>query len=194
MKKVVLSVLLMSSVLPAMAESNFSAELLLGKADQELSVGSYSISGDSTSVGIRGIYSLNENFSVEGTYQSYGETDETYIDSYEDTINDKLSTSALSLGIKGIIPLNNGVSLNARAGISFWDAELKETDSYYPGVIFVGDDNGNDFYYGIGGQYDINPQMFIGVEYTMTKMAISTEGVSADLDVKNISLSLGYKF
>jgi len=194
MKKVVLSVLLMSSVLPAMAENNFSAELLLGMADQELSANGQSTSGDDTSFGVRGAYSLNENFSVEGAYQSYGETDDTYIDEFGDTINDKLSSTALSLGIKGILPLDNGVSLNARAGISFWDAEIKETDSAFPGETFKGDDNGNDLYYGIGAQYQINPQIFIGVEYTMTKMGISTEGVSADFDVKNISLSLGYKF
>ena len=194
MKKVVLSVLLMSSVLPAMAENNFSAELLLGMADQELSANGLSTSGDDTSFGVRGAYSLNENFSLESAYQSYGETDDTYIDSFGDTINNKLSSTALSLGIKGVIPLDNGLSLNARVGISFWDAEIKETDSAFPGETFKGDDNGNDLYYGIGAQYQINPQIFIAAEYTMTKMGISEAGLSADFDVKNISLSLGYKF
>jgi opacity protein-like surface antigen len=194
MKKVVLSVLLMSSVLPAVAENNFSVELLLGMADQELSADGLSTSGNDTSFGIRGAFSLSENFAIEGAYQSYGETDDTYIDDFGDTINDKLSSTALSVGVKGIIPFNNGVSLNARAGISFWDVELEETDSYFPGQTFKADDNGNDLYYGLGAQYDINSQVTVGLEYTITKMGISTEGVSADFDVKNISLSLGYKF
>ncbi|MBL0710025.1 MAG: outer membrane beta-barrel protein [Colwellia sp.] len=141
MKKVVLSVLLMSSALPVMAESDFSAELLLGMADQELSAGGQSTSGDDISFGIRGAYSLNENFSVEAAYQSYGETDDTYIDDWGDTINDKLSSTALNLGFEGILPLENGFSLNARVGISFWDAELKETDSSLPGETSKGDDS-----------------------------------------------------
>ena len=58
----------------------------------------------------------------------------------------------------------------------------------------LADDNGNDLYYGFGAQYNINSQVTVGLEYTITKMGISTEGVSADFDVKNMSLSLGYKF
>lgn len=194
MKKVVLSVLLMSSALPVMAENNLSAELLVGKANQELSANGYSTSGDDVSFGIRGLYSLSENFSIEGAYHTYGETDDTYIDGFGDVINDKLSSTALSLGVKGILPLNNGISLNARAGMSFWDAELKETDSAFPGYTFKSDDNGNDIYYGFGAQYDINSQVTVGLEYTIINMGISSEGISADFDVKNISLSLGYKF
>jgi len=192
MKKVVFSVLLMSSTLPVIAENNLSAELLLGIADQELSASGYSTASYDTSFGIRGSHSLSENFSVEGIYHSYCEANYTYTDKFGDTITDKLNPAALSLGIKGILPLNNGVSVNARIGVSFWGAEIKHTDSAYPGEIFKSEDSGTDLYYGIGAQYQVNSQLFIGVEYTKTKMSISTEVLSDDLDIKNISFSLGY--
>jgi opacity protein-like surface antigen len=177
-----------------MAENNLSAELLFGTVNQEFTNNGYSKSGDDLSFGIRGTYSLIESFSIEGAYQIHGEIDDTYIDGFGDTINEKLSSTALSLGLKGILSLDYGISLNARVGVSFWDVEAKETDSSLPGEIFKSDDNGNDLYYGFGAQYDINSQVTFGLEYTITKMSISTDTVSADYDVKNISLSLGYKF
>jgi OOP family OmpA-OmpF porin len=194
MNKLVLSILLISPVLPVMAENNLSAELLFGTVNQEFTNNGYSKSGDDLSFGIRGTYSLIESFSIEGAYQIHGEIDDTYIDGFGDTINEKLSSTALSLGLKGILSLDYGISLNARVGVSFWDVEAKETDSSLPGEIFKSDDNGNDLYYGFGAQYDINSQVTFGLEYTITNMGISTETVSADYDVKNISLSLGYKF
>jgi OOP family OmpA-OmpF porin len=194
MNKLVLSILLISPALPVMAENNLSAELLFGSANQEFSNNGYSKSGDDLSFGIRGTYSLIENLSIEGAYQIHGKIDDTYIDGFGDTINETLSSTALSLGLKGILPVDYGISLNARVGVALWDVEAKETDSSLPGEIFKSDDNGNDLYYGFGAQYDINSQVTFGLEYTITNMGISTETVSADYDVKNISLSLGYKF
>lgn len=193
-RNIIFGLLLGSSSLSVFAENNTSAEILFGMADQEISANGASGSGDDVSFGIRGGISLNQNVSAELSYHNYGEADDTYIDNFGDTINDKLTTTAFNLGIKGVLPLENGLSLNARIGVSFWDTELEQTDSFFPGQIFKADDDGKDLYYGIGAQYDINPNIYVGGEYTLTKMDISTEGVSADLDVDNISLSLGFKF
>ncbi len=95
---------------------------------------------------------------------------------------------ALYLGVKDILPLNNGITLNVRAGISFCDAEIRETDSASPGQIFSTDESGNDIHHSAGAQYDINSQISVGLEYTITNMGVSTESiftVSADFDVKN---------
>ena len=194
MKKLVLSILLIPAALPVMAENNLSAALLLGTANQEFSKNGASKSGDDLSFGIRGGYLLSENLSIEGAYHIHGEIDDTYIDGFGDTINEKISSRSLGFGVKGLLPLDYGISLNARVGVSFWDVEAKETDSSLPGEVFKSDDNDNDLYYGFGAQYDINSQTTVGLEYTITNMEISTETVSANFDVTNISLSLGYKF
>lgn len=196
MKRLTLVLALTTTALPSFAESNFSGELLLGTADQETKIsGGSSASGDDTSIGIRGAYQFNENIAIELAYQNYGEADDTYIDEFGDTINDKFETTSINLGVKGILPLENGFSLNGRLGVAMWDYELKETDSSFPGVVFNLDDDGTDFYYGIGAQYDFKENVYIGIEYTITEIDLSLLGiVSADHEVKNFSLSIGSKF
>jgi opacity protein-like surface antigen len=189
-RNIIVGVLLGSSALYASAENKLSAEILLGMANQEISTSDTSPSGDDISIGFRGAMSLHKNISAEISYHNYGEADDIHIDGFGDTINSKWTTTAFNLGAKGIFPLDNGVSLNARLGISIWDTELKFTDSSIPGQEFKAEDDGTDLYYGIGAEYDINSNMYVGAEYTLTKMNIST----ADSDVNNLSLSLGYKF
>jgi len=195
MKNLALGLLLASSALPVFAEGNFSAEFLYGTADQKSSIKD----GDSTdgadlSVGIRGAYKINGNIAFELAYQDYGETDDVYIDDFSDTINDKVSSSAFNIGAKGIVPFDSGFSLYGRIGLSFWGIDIKETDSSLPGEELKVDDSGNDYYYGLGFQYDITPQFVIGTEYTITEMDVSVLNLSIENKVKKLSLALGYKF
>lgn len=196
MKKIILGILLTSCALPVLAESNFSGELLAGRAEQETSTDSFdwNTSGNDISLGIRAALKVNPNLAFELAYQDYGETDDTYTDLYGDTITDKVSSSAVNMGVKGIIPFEGGFSLHGRIGLSLWQAEIKETDSAFPGETFKADDDGSDLYYGLGLQYDISPEFVVGVEYAYTDMDVSIEGISVDHEVKNLSLSLGYKF
>ncbi len=198
MKQRLLGLLLAVCALPAMAEDRFTAEILLGTADQKSTAKfdgvTSSISGDDLSVGIRGAFSLNRYLALELAYHNYGEIDESYIDEFGDSINDKVSATAFNAGVKGILPFDNGISLYGRAGVSFWDVEARSTDSYFPGEVFKVDDDGSDAYVGIGLQYNLTPKLIIGAEYTITTMGLSVEGISVDHEVKNLSLSLGYRF
>ncbi|MFC1750416.1 porin family protein [Pseudomonadota bacterium] len=197
MKKYTLALVLATTALPSFAESNFSGELLFGTADQktEISSLSSSSSGDDTSIGIRGAYQFNERIAIELAFHNYGETDDTYIDSFGDTINDKIETTSINIGVKGVLPLENGFSLAGRLGVAMWDYTLNETDSSLPGFVINSEDDGTDIYYGIGAQYDFNEKVFVGMEYTITEMDVSLFGiVAADHEVKNFSLSVGSKF
>lgn len=192
-KNIIVGAVLISFALPAYAENMNSAEILLGMAEQKVSDKFVSISGDDSSFGIRGSISLNNNFSTELSYQNYGETVDADTSDLGGIYKDKLKTSAFNFGIKSVITLGNSFFLNARIGISFWDFEYKATSSEWP-EVFKSKDNGNNVYYGIGAQYNINSNIFAGVEYALTKMVISSNGANADIDVNNTSLSLGYKF
>lgn len=195
MKKLTLGLLLTAATLPAMAESKFSAELLLGQADQESDVAGFKLgSGDDMSYGIRGSYLANKNIALELAYQNYGETDKSYPEE-GGTTSEMLSSSAITLGVKGILPFDNGFSLHARAGLSVWDYKVAVTNTAFleEGVSLK--DDGNDLYYGIGMQYAINPQLSIGAEYTMTEMgATVADVVSIDNEVKNLGLTLSFNF
>ena len=198
MKKLILASLVGLTSLPVAADSNFSAEFLLGKTDQEARTDYGDVEGDDTSIGIRGGYSINENVTLELSYNNYGEIDKSYIDEYGDYINDKVSTTSMNFGVKGSIPLNNGLSIYARIGLSLWDVEFEETDSFYPGETFKGDDSGNDIYYGLGLQYQINDKAFIGAEYTLSEYGVKLggdfQGLDADVDIKTFALSIGLNF
>ena len=72
-----LAVAFTTTALPAAADNGFSAEFLLGSADQEFtasdSIDSIKLSDNSTSYGLRGVYQFNDYFGVELAYQESGE-------------------------------------------------------------------------------------------------------------------------
>lgn len=193
MKRIAVGLLLAAASVSTQAESGASAELMVGLAEQTTDFDGYeSTSGDDVSVGVRGIYSFNQNFALEVAFQDYGEIDDTYIDEYGDTINDRVATSALTAGMKGSIPLQSGLTLSARLGLASWDLDYRGTDSAFPGEIFSASDDGSDLYYGAGLQFDLNQVLYIGAEYTITEMGLSI--ASADHEVSNLSIFVGYSF
>lgn len=208
----------------AESQPGFSAELLFGQADQESDFTDLNgkLDGDDTSLGFRTAYQFNRNFAIEVAYKQHGTIDESesYSDSfdwmgwgvvdYTETYETEIETKSIDLGFKGIIPLNDNFALIGRAGISRWDYELTAKYSYferytdYTDSSFDGtysesiseseDDSGTDFYYGIGIEYQFSEHVFAGFEYTITKFDASIGTLDVDQTIKNMSLSLGYKF
>lgn len=183
MKKTALAILLASMAMPSFAAldtTGFSGEVLLGSAEHELSGGGVSFSDDVYSYGIRGAYQINENFAVEVGYQDLGEA-EFKVDGV--TIA-QMDISALTLGVKGMYPLQNGLSVVGRFGLSSISAEASASGT-------SASDDANELYFGIGGQYDINEQFYVGVEYLFASSDIAGE---LDYDIGNLSLSAGIRF
>ena len=143
---------------------------MLGFAEQELSDSNLSISGDDRSYGARLTYAFNTSFAIEFSYQNYGEAEDTFVDSFGDTIKDRWESDALSVGIKGSLPIGEDFNLIGRLGISKWDIKFTETDSAFSGVIFSATDERNDIYAGVGIEFNINETIFSNIEFTMTNM------------------------
>lgn len=195
MKKVLTGALLTIFSVAALAETGFSADLLLGRAEQESSISGFgSTSGTDTSFGIRGAYTLNPNIAFELGYHDYGQTNDRYIDQFGDAITDKVSTTAINAGVKVLSDLDSKLSVHGRLGLSLWDAEIEETDSFFAGQVFKASDDGADIYYGVGAQYLIAPRLRLGAEYTLTDMEPSLYGISVDHEVSNFALSLSYRY
>lgn len=195
MKKLFLGLVIATLSMPVLAETNTSLEVLLGSAKQTTDFNDGTTSSDSdTSLGLRAAIAFHPNIAVEIGYHNFGETDDTYIDSWGDTLNDKVSTNAASLGLKGILPLNNQISVNARVGMSRWSLEAKETDTAFPGVVFEYEDKGTDFYYGIGAQFKLNENFSLGAEYTITPISVSDTALDIDHEIENFAISVGYSF
>jgi len=203
---VILAVACATTALPAAADNGFSAEFLLGSADQEFtasdSVDSIKLSDNSTSYGVRGVYQFNDYFGVELGYQESGEGKESFVDEFDATIGTEFETRQINVGVKGMIPLEGGLSLVGRLGLSSWDFDADLTDSDFPGVVAELSDSGSDLYYGVGGQYRFSDTLYVGLEYTMLNVDLSlgdvfddpTDPVRAEHDVNSIMLSVGWTF
>ena len=203
---VILAVAFATTALPAAADNGFSAEFLLGSADQELtasdSVDSIKLSDNSTSYGVRGVYQFNDYFGVELGYQESGEGKKSFVDEFDATIGTEFETRQINVGVKGMLPLQGGFSLVGRLGLSSWDFDADLTDSDFPGVVAELSDSGSDLYYGVGGQYRFSDKLYMGLEYTMLNVDLGlgdvfddpTDPVRAEHDVNSIMLSVGWTF
>lgn len=196
MKKVVLGLVLAAASVEVFAQdTGIYGEVLLGNAEQEAKVEGYpSLSGDDLSFGVRGGFNFNSNFALEIAYQNYGEAEESYIDEVGNDINDKFGASAFGAGVKASIPFENGFSISARLGLSLWDIDIDETDSSAPGEVFSLEEDGNDFYYGIGAQFNVSSNFHVGAEYTITELDVSIGDASFDHEIRNVGVFVGYRF
>ncbi len=110
--------------------------------------------------------------------------------------NFETDTSAFNVGVKGAIPLGAGISLNGRLGLSKWNIDIEDTNTY-PATPEDNEsdsysENGVDLYAGIGAQLDINDSFFIGAEYSYLSMGFDDS--DASFDIRNLALTAGLKF
>lgn len=195
MKKILPLALAAAMTTPAFAQSPFSAEVLLGNYSNKAEFGGQSGSSESsTGVGLRGVWTFHPNFAIEGAYQNFGEAKWQEIDA-GDLLTEKVETSALTLGVKGVYPINERFSLHARIGLAFWDIDVEFTDSGFPQDNFSFSDDGNDVYFGLGGEYQINSNFYAGVAYNYLKADISVLGIaSVDYTINGVQAYIGYRF
>ena len=194
MKKIALSLsivipsLLLSA--PTLSQQGFYTELSAGSVKSKAQIDSvvtYSLiyldntetttesyseteSYDSTSLGLRLGYQFNEYIAIEAGYHNYGEAKDNYIDEFDDTINVKISSSAVSFGIKGSLPISDHFSIFARTGMAKWDFKSSFTDSSMPGEVEQLKESDKDIYYGIGAEYRFNETISLGLEYSLLSM------------------------
>lgn len=179
----------------AQSEPRYTIEGIIGKADQENSGnGLPTISAYESSRGIRTTAMLSNNIALEVAYMDFGKAEESYIDSFNDTITDALDTTSLNVGLQGAFGISHAVSLTGRIGLSMWDFEFSETDTGFPGQIYRDDDQGVDAYYGVGMQFDVSPSFRLSLDYTVMDFGPKIGATNTDHTIENLSLSAGIRF
>lgn len=168
---------------PALAQSPFSAELLLGNYSHKPE----GLSSESdTGFGIRGTFQFHKNFAAEVSYQDAGEADFDGFILIANGTPAKINAdiSAITLGIKGSYPVTEQFSLNARAGFALWDADMELSSGGSP--VLSESEDGTDLYLGFGAEYAFNSNVYTGLAY---------QYIDADYyEVTGFQLSLGYRF
>lgn len=168
------------------ADSESGATLFgsLGQASYKNSGGSES----DTSFAIGGGYRFNQNFALEARYDDFGKISDSATDSGL-TASASVAASAMALSVKAGVPLSDMFSLYAKLGLSFWDVDTKFSASGFgesqSGSISM---SGNDFHFGLGGEFNIADNILIGLEYSMLNID------DIDTDVNNLSLTASFNF
>ncbi|NRA93001.1 MAG: outer membrane beta-barrel protein [Psychroserpens sp.] len=192
---------------PVIADTDFYGGISLGTTDNQSKSSSsgvafgedfnytYKYSGDSTSYSIRGGYQFHENFAVEFGHYEYGKVTYAYIDEFDDSIKDKIDTNSNNLGVKGVWPITELISLNVSLGLAKWNFDANYTDYSLHGEVEKFSKDGTDMYYGVGFEYLINNSLTIGLEYSSLSMKWETsesKGViyQSDIEHKVNSLSV----
>lgn len=210
MRQIILATAAYLFAVPAFAANDFSAEVLFGRSDQALDVSATSFSesstqdsglfldSHSTSYGFIGGYQFSQYVAVELSYQKYGE----FTSVTNNSTHLKLNSNATQLGIKGILPLPNGYSINCRLGFASWDLNNSRKNPNPGDDISKLQSEGKDPYYGVGAEYRINKNLFVGLSYSVLSMHWDEreEGESYvflmdfEHEIKNISFSVGAFF
>lgn len=179
---------------PSFAFAEFYAAIAIGNAEQRSDFSLLPPSGDDLSTGLRIGYYLNPHVTAELAYHDYGKAEDHNYLGAGILLTDEMETSALSIGLKGMIPVSDVVSITGHLGISKWEYDLTSTASFLPMETFKDDDSGTDPYIGIGVQYELSDKAFVALEHVITEMGVSASGESIDHDVKNTALVLGITF
>ncbi len=173
----------MLSSLSVTADSKWYAGVGIGSAEADISssrAGSRllgegatgvntSLDNDDTAYKITVGYDYSKHFAVEAAYVNFGDFN---LDANETGVANPLvgsfdaDTDGISLAIVGKLPLANNFSLLGKVGAYYWnsDTDTSVTQSGAPVAINEVDDNGTDFFYGVGAQYDFN-QFSVRAEY-----------------------------
>lgn len=167
----------------------------------------WTVDDKDTSWGLTAGYMLNSNFGFEVGYRDLGRASGStsavsgtwYGKPY--TATGTLSASGDAdgwlFGVRLNLPGNDKFSVNARAGLYDWNADLRATASgslTYDGTAYAGNVqasqtfSGTDLYYGIGAGYNITKQLGVSIDYSRF--------VLDDISVKNHSwdINLQYRF
>ena len=128
-------------------------------------------------------YNLNENWSLDAAIVDLGEASISVTDGVDRGDVD-VSVDGYTIGVTGSLPLSDRFKLFAKAGVLFWEGDIKATVSG-EGTILSDSDDGNDAYYGFGAAYIID-QIELFIDYTFNEID--------DVDVDVISVGIKYNF
>lgn len=153
-------------------------------------------------------YSVTENLALEAGYAKAGKVTATLNQNLTGTIFGKSATvnsgsgyslegDGYTLGGKLSLPLNDDLSLTARGGLYFWEANYEVFGAgTYDGQSLSGSvsgkyDDGTANYYGAGAAYKLSDQFAITFDYT--SFTFDIQGVDQDASVYELGLTYSFE-
>jgi len=159
-KNKLLSALLLSSTLGAVAFGANAQDhhMYMGAGVGQSKVNEGSYDDRDTAFSVFGGYDFNQYFSVEAGYADLGNLK-------SNVGGPDLEATAPYIAAVGKLPINDKVSLYAKAGVNRWSL-----DDAAPSLTGTSDDSGTDPTYGIGVNYRINDKYALRGDYSRLKL------------------------
>lgn len=165
-------------LVPNTSEAQYGSygEIFFGSAKQVDTGVSY---GSDTSFGFWGGIPVTDSIAVEIGYGNYGGP--TFTDGFDILT---IETTALNLGARYQVPIDDTFGVHARLGLALWEIEF--------GGDFIGSYDDSNIYFGIGGDVKLSETTSILLDYHSLSCEVS--GINGSLDVTNLSIGLGFEF
>ena len=152
---------------------------------------------DEDDIGFKGFVGFqgHENVAIEGFYANLGEASlsgnngDTFVaggTTYQFTASGSITSKAttMGLGLVGMLPVNEKFSPIIKFGFHSWETDYTVTSSNAASATLS--DEGNDLFYGVGAQFNLNEKMAMRAMFERFKFD--------DEDVDFISAGLVVKF
>ena len=109
---------------------------------------------DPTGIEFYGGFRSSENLGFEIGYVDFGEADDDIPPEWH------LEADSLAFSLLGIAPVATSAEIFFQFGLHMWDIELTED-----GRGVIGEDDGNDIFFGFGFRANVTEQFGVGVRY-----------------------------
>lgn len=161
--------------------------------------GSIDFDDDDTGFKIFGGYQFLPWLGAELGYVDGGTASESYTDPDLGGAKLDVDVSAVTLAAVGTLPIGDMFELYGKLGMAFWQGDLDAsiTGAVCDELLAIGescsdsaDDDGEDFYYGVGAGINIGEQFNVRIEYEVFE--IDPQDVEADANF--LSASAVYRF
>lgn len=140
-------------------------------------LGASSCDDRDTGFKIFGGYGINQNLAVEIGYIDLGE-----IEASGGGATIKAETDGVEAAAVGILPINRQFSVFGKLGLFMWDVSVSGSG---PGGSASISDDGTDLMFGLGGSWNLTPQLSLRAEW---------ERFDVDEDADFFSASVVYRF
>jgi hypothetical protein len=140
---------------------------------------------DDNAVSVYAGAQFNQYISVEGGYVDFGEYG-------NDTFNTEVD--GFTLGLKAGLPINEYVTVFAKGGQLWWDADINASSA-------TENTDGDDLFYGVGASFAVSEGWDVLLEYTRFDLEFERDEIgilssidSFDSDVDYASVAVQYTF
>lgn len=173
-------------------QAGFFGGIIVAGNQQENRLAGRVVSNEGATYGVRLGYQFNRYVAAELGYEHYSDLDVTSR-SNNQVLDETIKTASTRFGIKGILPVQDQISVFVRTGVAYWNYEY--TAALPQSGIRLNDrDESFDIYYGIGASARVSEHFSVGVDYNFLQYDVEVLNLSGEYQVDGFAVNFGVSF